>query len=134
MSAPDFFKNLAGILGGASVYTAAGMTAGSIAGFVALFLGRDPYAAGVLGFFLPAAPMYFSFSREAVFRRRLEYLRELNEAKLITQDDYRRLREQALRWYGERFFGRPGIEPSPKPPTEENTPRQASEPPTESAG
>jgi hypothetical protein len=106
--------HLGRILTATTRYGAWGGTCGALGIALALWLDVNPYLAFFVGFWLPMGPLFWWYTRPAAVREFLETIRAWQAAGLITQAQYRQLREQALRWYGQRIFG--GPEPPPEPP------------------
>lgn len=112
------------ILGGSSRYGMAGAGfAGALAVCVSLCpkLTANPFLVFLFAFPVPPAILYLWDSSDRSFRARLEYLKKLADDKLIGKGEYDTYRKMALRWYGERRFGRVGVElpgelPESRPP------------------
>jgi hypothetical protein len=126
-----YLREVAGLLGGGSVYLAASTVSGAVCGLFADAVGLNVPLWWFSGLFLPVGPLYFWFSSNRSITARLRYYRELYEAGLITRQQAAQLRAALLRWYMVRQFGQVGLEIPPEDDTPAMKPPAAPvEPPT----
>jgi hypothetical protein len=101
-----WLKGLVGFVGVSSRYSAAGLTFGALAMFVAPWLRMDPWAAFFAGFLLPFGPLYFWFTSDKAMGRRLGTLKKWKDDGVLTENEHDALRADAIRWYSERVYGK----------------------------
>jgi hypothetical protein len=106
------WHNLLGLILTSTRYGAAGAFVGGLAVFFSPYLGLSPALAFFAGCCLPIGPLYFWFSSDRAVRGRLTSLKKWKDDGLISAKEYDSLRKQALRWYGQRLFGREEETPS----------------------
>ena len=93
------------IFGRLSVFTACSLTAGALAGLLSLIFTNQPYLFFTLGSFLPLAPLTLYFSSVSALRRSIEKWKVLQKDGIITEAQFRLLRNTAVEWYRQRWFG-----------------------------
>lgn len=88
-----------------SSLTSCMLTVGAVAGVLSsVSKFGDPWALFMMAAFLPVAPFVMYFSSLKHLRHNLETWKAWQKKGLITEPQYRELRETALRWYRERWF------------------------------
>ena len=93
------------IFGRLSVFTACSLTSGAVAGLLSLIFTNQPYLFFTFGSFLPVAPLTLYFSSVYALRRSIEKWKALQKDGIITEGQFRLLRNTAVEWYRQRWFG-----------------------------
>jgi hypothetical protein len=101
------------IIGRLSVFTACSLTSGGIVGLIWHIRGDGELLAFVFGSFLPTAPLLLYFSSTWALRRGIEGWKKLQTDEVITKLQFSRLRQTAVDWYSQRWYG-----PSATPPAQ----------------
>jgi hypothetical protein len=88
---------------------------------LSLFFTDQPYLYFPFGSFLPIAPLTLYFSSVFALRRSIEKWKVFQKDGIITEPQFRLLRNTAVEWYRQRWFGASEIATSDDEKPKENS-------------
>lgn len=88
-----------------SVFAAFSVTFGGVSGLLSAPWSDKPWLFFVFGSCLPSAPLLLYFSSAKSLQRSIETWKGLQDEGIITKRQFSILRETAVEWYRQRWFG-----------------------------
>ncbi len=88
---------------------ACSLSSGAIAVFLSGSTGMSPAVRFFLGAVIPMGPLYLFYSSPWAMRRQFESWKKTKEDGLITDAQYKRIRQALVDWYVEKWFGQASL-------------------------
>ena len=103
-----------------SVFTAVSLSCGAAAALSAHFVDASHWGVFTFGALHPIGPLTFYFSSSFSLRGRLASWQKMQNEGLLTLEQFRHLRQTAVDWYTQRWYGRSEVPELGSPEADES--------------